>query len=299
MGKDLAAAFPEARQVYETADAALAPHGLVVSKVSWEGTEAELKETAVTQPAILTHAVAVLAVLKARGISARIAAGHSLGEYAALVAAGALAFEDAVVLVRRRGLFMQEAVPIGQGAMAAVLGLGAEVIADVCAESARATGQACAVANYNSPEQTVIAGSAAAVANASEALKGRGAKRVLPLPVSAPFHCELMKQAAERLAPFLAETVFSPMSFPVVTNVDAAPTTDPERARQKLVAQVCAPVRWVQTAALLSETADGGVEVGPGAVLAGLCKRIVKAWPVRSTSTVDGVEQALRELAPA
>ena len=299
MGKDLAAAFPEARRVYETADAALAPHGLAVSKVSWEGTDAELKETAVTQPAILTHAIAVHAVLAARGVSARIAAGHSLGEYAALVAAGALAFEDAVVLVRRRGLFMQEAVPIGQGAMAAVIGLGADVIADVCAEAARATGQSCAVANYNSPEQTVIAGAAGAVARASEELKARGAKRVLSLPVSAPFHCALMTKAEERLRPFLFETTFGEMAFPVVTNVDAAPTTDPERAREKLVAQVCAPVRWVQTAALLSESADAGVEVGPGTVLSGLCKRIVKAWPVRTTSTAEGVEQALRELAPA
>jgi [acyl-carrier-protein] S-malonyltransferase len=298
MGKDIAAAFPEARRVYETADAALAPHGLVVSRVSWEGTDAELKETAVTQPAILTHAIAVNAVLTARGLAPRIAAGHSLGEYAALVAAGALAFEDAVVLVRRRGQFMQDAVPIGKGAMAAVIGLGADVIADVCAEASRATGECCSVANYNSPEQTVVAGSAAAVANASEALKARGAKRVLPLPVSAPFHCELMKKAEARLAPFLAETPFSPMAFPVVTNVDAAPTTDPERARQKLVQQVCAPVRWVQTAALLSESAESGVEVGPGTVLAGLCKRIVKGWPVKTTSTVEGVEQVLNELAP-
>jgi [acyl-carrier-protein] S-malonyltransferase len=299
MGKDLAAAFPEARQVYETADAALAPHGLSVSTVSFEGTDAELKETAVTQPAILTHAVAVFSVLRARGLAPVIAAGHSLGEYAALVAAGALRFEDAVVLVRRRGLFMQEAVPIGQGAMAAVLGLDAAAIADACGEAASATGETCAVANYNSPEQTVIAGTAGAVASAAEMLKAKGAKRVLPLPVSAPFHCALMKKAEEQLTPYLQEATFSELQFPVVSNVDAQPNRDPARARQNLILQVCAPVRWVESATHLSTAADSGIEVGPGSVLAGLGKRIAKAWPVRSTSTVTGVEAVLRELAPA
>jgi [acyl-carrier-protein] S-malonyltransferase len=299
MGKDLAAAFPEARQVYESADAALAPHGLSLSSVCFEGTDAELRETAVTQPAILTHSLAVFAVLRARGIAPVIASGHSLGEYAALVAAGALAFEDAVVLVRRRGLFMQEAVPIGRGAMSAVIGLDSDAVADACGDAALATGETCAVANYNSPEQTVIAGTAAAVAKAGEILKAAGAKRVLPLPVSAPFHCALMKPAQEKLTPYLQETTFSEMAYPVVTNVDAAANLDPARARQALVLQVASPVRWVQCAALLGASADSGVEVGPGAVLAGLCKRIAKGWPVRSTSTVEGVEQVLRELAPA
>ncbi len=297
MGKDLAAAFPEARQVYESADAALAPHGLRVSTISFEGTDAELKETAVTQPAILTHAIAVFSVLRARGIAPVVAAGHSLGEYAALVAAGALAFEDAVVLVRRRGLFMQEAVPLGKGAMAAVIGLDPKTIAEVCGETALATGETCAVANYNAPEQTVIAGTASAVASASDVLKAKGAKRVLPLPVSAPFHCALMSQACDQLTPYLQEAKFSPLTFPVVTNVDAKPNSDPERARDALVLQVCAPVRWVETVGVLASAADSGVEVGPGAVLAGLSKRVAKDWPVKTTSTAEGVEKLLAELA--
>jgi [acyl-carrier-protein] S-malonyltransferase len=299
MGKDLVERFPEAKQVYERADAALAPFGVSISKLSFEGTEADLKQTAITQPAILTHSAAVFAVLRARGVAPTIAAGHSLGEYSALVAAGALAIDDAVPLVHRRGTFMQEAVPAGQGAMSAVIGLDPAEVARVCAEAAEATGEACAAANYNSPEQTVIAGTAAAVARAGELLKAKGAKRVLPLPVSAPFHCALMAPAAEKLLPYLQETTFSDMTFPVITNVDVIPNMDFAAAREALVRQVCSPVRWVETVKLLATLSESGIEVGPGAVLQGLAKRIEKAWVVKTTSTADGVEALLRELAPS
>jgi len=291
MGTDLFERFPEARAVYERADAALAPLGLDVSKVSFEGTDEDLKQTAVTQPAILTHSVAVWEVLRARGLSPRVAAGHSLGEYSALVAAGALSLEDAVVLVRRRGLFMQEAVPAGKGAMSAVIGLAPEDVEAACAEAAMTTGEACAAANFNSPEQTVIAGTAGAVAKAAELLKDKGAKRILPLPVSAPFHCALMKPALEKLAPFLDATAFSPMAFPVVTNVDAASNADPDAAREALKRQICSPVRWVETVHYLAGASASGIECGPGAVLQGLAKRIVKEWPVATTSDAAGIEK--------
>jgi [acyl-carrier-protein] S-malonyltransferase len=285
MGWDLAEAFPEARRVYERADAALQPLGLSVSKVSFEGSDDDLKQTAVTQPAIVAHAVAVLEVLKAKGVAPSAAAGHSLGEYAALVAAGALSLEDALVLVRRRGLFMQEAVPAGRGAMAAVVGLAPEAVIEACAQAAAETGEVCSAANFNSPEQTVVAGTVSGVARAGEILKAKGAKRVLPLPVSAPFHCALMKPAEEKLVPFLSAATFRPLKIPVVTNVDARETTDPEVARESLRRQICSPVRWVESVQRLAALAPSAVEAGPGTVLAGLARRIVKEWPVKTTST--------------
>ena len=293
MGKDLSERHAEARAVYERADAALGPLGLTVSAVSFEGSEEELKQTSVTQPAILTHSIAVWEVLRARGVAPALTAGHSLGEYSALVAAGALSLEDALVLVRRRGLFMQEAVPAGAGAMSAVIGLAPEDVAAACAEAASTAGGTCAPANYNAPEQTVIAGTAGAVAKATEILKGKGAKRVLPLPVSAPFHCALMQPAAEKLAPFLEATRFFPLAFPVVTNVDAAPNADPAAAREALRRQVCSPVRWVETVRFLSGAAPAAIECGPGSVLAGLAKRIAKDWPVTATSDAAGLERLL------
>jgi [acyl-carrier-protein] S-malonyltransferase len=293
MGRDLAAAFPEARAVYDRADAALAPFHLSISRVSFEGTEEELKLTAVTQPAILVHSVAVFEVLRSRGLAPALLAGHSLGEWSALVAAGALTLEDAVVLVHRRGTFMQEAVPAGQGAMSAVIGLDGPAVAAACAEIAGETGEAVSAANFNSPEQTVIAGTAGAVAKASELLKQRGAKRVLPLPVSAPFHCALMKPAEERLTPFLAAAPFADISVPLVTNVDALPNASGTAAREALRRQVCSPVRWVETVELLARESEGAVEVGPGAVLAGLAKRIAREWPVRATSDAEGVRKLL------
>jgi len=293
MGRDLAAVFPEARTVYDRADAALAPFRLSISKVSFEGTEEELKRTAVTQPAILVHSIAVFEVLKARGLAPAFLAGHSLGEWSALVAAGALPLEEAVVLVHRRGTFMQEAVAAGQGAMGAVIGLDGAAVAAVCAEVAAATGEAVSASTFNSPEQTVIAGTAGAVAKASELLRQRGAKRVLPLPVSAPFHCALMKPAEEKLSPFLDAAPFADFSVPVVKNVDVLANLSGEEAREALRRQVCSPVRWVETVERLARETEGAIEVGPGTVLAGLAKRIAKEWPVRTTSDAEGVRRLL------
>ncbi|HPA52542.1 MAG TPA: ACP S-malonyltransferase [Thermoanaerobaculia bacterium] len=293
MGRDLVNAFPEARAVYERADAALAPFGLAISRVSFEGTDEELKRTAVTQPAILVHSVAVFEVLKARGLTPTMLAGHSLGEWSALVAAGALSLEEAVVLVHRRGTFMQEAVPAGEGAMGAVLGLDGALVAEACAEVESATGEAVSAANFNSPEQTVIAGTTNAVAKAGELLRQKGAKRVLPLPVSAPFHCALMKPAEEKLGPFLDAAPFSDLAVPVVTNVDVLANLSGAEAREALRRQVCSPVRWVETVQRLSRDTEGAIEVGPGTVLAGLAKRIAKDWLVRTTSDAEGIGKLL------
>ena len=293
MGRDLAAAYPEARAVYDRADAALAPFRLSISHVSFEGTEEELKRTAVTQPAILTHSIAVFEVLRAKGLTPSLLAGHSLGEWSALVAAGSLPLEEAVVLVHRRGAFMQEAVAAGQGAMGAVIGLDGAAVAAACAEIAAATGEAVSAANFNSPEQTVIAGTAGAVAKASELLKQRGAKRVLPLAVSAPFHCALMKPAEEKLSPFLDAAPFADLDVPVVTNVDVLANLSGGEAREALRRQVCSPVRWVETVERLARETEGAIEVGPGTVLAGLAKRIAKDWPVRTTSDAEGIRRLL------
>jgi [acyl-carrier-protein] S-malonyltransferase len=275
MGRDLYDAFPEARAVFEEADAAL---GQPISRICFEGPEEELRRTINTQPAILTHSVAALAAARARFPekvgAAAFAAGHSLGEYSAAVASGAIAFEDAVRIVRERGRLMQEAVPEGVGAMAAIIGLPAPEVAAACGEAARESGLVVSPANANSPEQTVIAGHAEAVARASEICKARGAKRALPLPVSAPFHCALMKPAADGLAPSLDALAIGTPRIPVVTNVDASAASSAEEIRSALKRQVVSCVRWVETIHFL---ADHGVtralEIGPGSVLAGLVKR--------------------------
>ena len=238
-------------------------------------------------------------MLEARGFLPAIAAGHSLGEYSALVAAGALTLEEAVVLVRRRGLFMQEAVPSGEGGMAAVIGMAGSEVAEIAAQAALEVGGVCSAANFNSPEQTVIAGDGGSIAKATELLKARGAKRVLPLPVSAPFHCALMKPAELQLLPFLNATPFRPLAFPVVTNVDVLANSDPDVARESLRRQVCSPVRWVETVESLAKRAPSAIEVGPGSVLCGLSKRIAKEWPVRPTSDAAGLEKLLGELSAA
>lgn len=297
MGKDLYETYPEVREVYDRADAALDPLGVAISRVSFDGTEDQLKLTANTQPAILVHSVAVLAVLKARGIRPVMAAGHSLGEYSALVAAGALTLEDAVVLVRRRGQAMQEAVPVGEGAMAAVIGLDGEQVRLAC-EEVSTDDDICSAANFNSPDQTVIAGTSAAVGRAGDLLKSRGAKRVLPLSVSAPFHCLLMRPAENALWPHLSATKIAPLDFPVVSNVDARAITDPEEARQALRRQVCSPVRWVETLELLSQKTREGLECGPGAVLSGLAKRTVKGWTVRTTTDLAGLVKQFEGQSP-
>ena len=280
MGKSLSEASEPARTVFEEADRVL---GFSLSKLCFEGPEEQLRLTANTQPAILTHSIAAWSDLRARFPErlegAVLAAGHSLGEYSADVAAGALPFARAVALVHARGRFMQEAVPEGVGAMAAIVGLAAEAVDEACREAAN--GETVAPANYNSPEQTVIAGHAAAVARASEACLARGAKRAIPLQVSAPFHCALMSPARERMAPLLAEAPFSDAALPVVTNVDAEPETAGGRLRDALVRQIDSPVRWVASVQRLArEGVDRALEIGPGNVLAGLVKRIERGIKV-------------------
>jgi [acyl-carrier-protein] S-malonyltransferase len=274
MGKALCDISPAARAVFEEADAAL---GFSLSRLCFEGPEEELKRTANTQPAILTHSIAAFRDLQARFPErvdgAAFAAGHSLGEYSANVAAGSLSFGDAVLLVRQRGLFMQEAVPMGAGAMAAIVGLAPEEVAAACREAAQ--GEVVSPANFNSPDQTVIAGTAAAVARASAACTARGARRAIPLAVSAPFHCALMAPARERLRPLLEEARFADAAVPVVTNVDARPETRGSALRDALTRQVDAPVRWVESVrALAAGGVDRGIEIGPGNVLSGLVRRI-------------------------
>lgn len=280
MGKSLSEASEPARTVFEEADRVL---GFSLSKLCFEGPEEQLRLTANTQPAILTHSIAALADLRARFPEklegAVFAAGHSLGEYSAGVAAGAFSFADAVALVRARGTFMQEAVPAGVGAMAAIVGLEPGAVDAACREAAQ--GETVAPANYNSPEQTVIAGHAAAVARASEGCLARGAKRAIALPVSAPFHCALMSPARDRMKPLLEATVFTDAAMPVVTNVDAAPETSGEKLRDALVRQIDSPVRWVETVQRLArEGVDRALEIGPGNVLAGLVRRIDKSIKV-------------------
>jgi [acyl-carrier-protein] S-malonyltransferase len=265
-----------ARSVFEEADAAL---GFSLSRLCFEGPEEELKLTANTQPAILTHSIAAWRDLAARFPErlegAAFAAGHSLGEYSANVAAGALSFTDAVRLVRRRGEFMQNAVPAGVGAMAAILGLEPEAVEAACREAAR--GEVVAPANFNSPEQTVIAGHAEAVARACALLMERGARRAISLPVSAPFHCALMAPARDRMKPLLDTAGFRDARLPVVTNVDAAPASSGAALRDALIRQIDSPVRWVESVQrLAAEGVERGLEIGPGTVLAGLVRRIEK-----------------------
>jgi len=274
MGKELFEKFPVARQVFEEADDAL---GFPISRLCFDGPAEELQLTENTQPAILTVSVAAFRALKEAGISApAFVAGHSLGEYSALVAAGALNLSDAVRTVRARGRYMQEAVPVGTGAMAAVIGGELSAIEKACeAASTHLMGsQVCSVANLNSPSQVVIAGNTEAVNRAIESLKGV-AKRVMKLNVSAPFHCALMKPAQERLAPDLERLEFNEPAMPVVTNVDARATSTPGELRDALVRQVSAPVRWSESMQLLMQQGvDTFVEVGPGKVLTGLMRQL-------------------------
>ncbi|GBC81539.1 Malonyl CoA-acyl carrier protein transacylase [bacterium HR10] len=294
MGRQMAEAYPIARETFERADAAL---GFPLSRLCFEGDEEELKRTENTQPAILTVSFACYRVLEQAGVRPDFVAGHSLGEYTALCAAGSLAFEEAVVLVRRRGQYMQEAVPLGQGAMAAILGSSAELVEDVCREAAQ--GQVCAPANFNSPQQIVIAGHTAAVERAIALARERGARRAVLLPVSAPFHCALMRPAEERLAEDLARVTFADLAIPLVNNVDAALITSGEAARDGLRRQVSRPVRWEESVRrLLAEGVTTFIEVGPGRVLSGLIRAIDRS--VRTLTVEDPVslEETLKELRP-
>jgi [acyl-carrier-protein] S-malonyltransferase len=282
MGRAWAEGFAAARGAFDEASAAL---GFDVAELCWQGPEERLQETANTQPAILTVSVAIARVLAARGIEPVAVAGHSLGEYSAHVAAGTLSLPDAARLVRRRGELMQQAVPLGVGAMAAILGLDPAIVGEVAAQAA--DGEICAVANFNSPEQTVIAGHKAAVERAMSLAKERGAKRAIALPVSAPFHSPLMAPARRGLAPDLERAAFAAPRWPVVVNIDARPVRDGSAAREALVRQIDGPVRWVECMrALAGELGvERFVEVGPGAVLAGLAPRIVPG--ARALSLAD------------
>lgn len=293
MGKDLAAGFPEAGRVFQQADDAL---GEALSTLCFEGPEDRLRLTANTQPAILTTSLAVQAVLVSHGVTWDGVAGHSLGEYSAVGAAGGLGVADLVRAVRRRGELMQQAVPVGVGAMAAVLGPGREVVEAVCRE-ASTDAESVVPANFNAPEQTVIAGHAGAVARAGELLSARGAKRVVPLPVSAPFHSPLMAPAREGLTPVLAELPFAGLSAPLYNNVDALPVERADEVRDGLVRQVDAPVRWVELIQrMVHDGFDTFIEVGPGNVLSGLIRRIDRSATTVAVGTVEQAESFLSTL---
>ena len=275
MGKELAALYPVARQTFDEADGAL---GHKLSQLCFEGPEEKLRLTEITQPAILTMSVAAQRVLREKGVSPEFVAGHSLGEYSAHVAAGSLDFADAVRTVRNRGKYMQEAVPVGQGAMAAVLGMPLAEVERICQEAAQ--GQVCSPANINSPEQIVISGSKPAVERAAELAKAGGAKRAIMLPVSAPFHCALMQPAQDRLAKDLQNLTFHRPQLPLVKNVDGELTQDSHVAHQALVSQVTGAVQWVRSMqTLIAQGVELFIEVGPGKVLCGLLRQIDRSKP--------------------
>ncbi len=292
MGKELAALYPVAQETFDEADAAL---GYKLSQLCWEGPEDQLKLTEITQPAILTASVAAWRVLQSKGINPQYVAGHSLGEYSAHVAAGTLDFQDAVRTVRNRGKYMQEAVPVGVGAMAAVLMLPADEVKKVCEEAAQ--GEVCQAANLNSPSQTVISGSKAAVERAAELAKKRGAKRAVMLPVSAPFHCALMQPAQDRLAADLHALAFHNPEVPVLCNVDVVLITTDDAARDTLTRQVTGAVQWEASMRKLIELGvKTFVEVGPGAVLGGLMKQIDKAQTCFNVQDEASLQQAMNGL---
>jgi [acyl-carrier-protein] S-malonyltransferase len=287
MGKALADAFDVCRDTFAEADDAL---GEPLSRLIFEGPEDALRLTENTQPAILTVSIAAYRLLSSRGFEPAMVAGHSLGEYSAHVCAGTIAFADAVRTVRRRGRFMQEAVPVGQGAMAAVIGLDAAVVAQACIDAAQ--GEVVSPANMNMPGQVVIAGATAAVARAGERAKALGAKRVVPLPVSAPFHCAMMKPAEDRLEPLLRGLAVSDPRVPVVANVDAEPKRDGASAIDALVRQVSSPVRWEDVVRrLASEGVRKYVEVGPGTVLCGLGRKIDREAAFANLEDPSGLEK--------
>jgi [acyl-carrier-protein] S-malonyltransferase len=289
MGQALAEAFGEARDTFEEADTAF---GGSLSRLCFEGPEDQLLLTEHAQPAILTVSIAAARVLAAHGIRPDIVAGHSLGEYSANVTAGTFGFGDAVQVVRRRGRYMQEAVPIGEGAMAAILGLDASSVALACEEAAQ--GEVVSPANVNGPGQVVIAGATAAVQRAGECARARGARRVVSLPVSAPFHCALMKPAEARLAPELRALMVQTPRVPIVVNVDAVARTDAASAIEALVRQVSSPVLWEDVVhRLASEGVTTYVEVGPGRVLSGLVRKITKDADVLAFGAPDDLEAIL------
>ena len=297
MGRELAERFPVAAQTFDEADEAL---GFSLSKLCFEGPEADLRLTENTQPAILTVSVAVARVLAEHGVRPALAAGHSLGEWSAHVAAGTLSFADAVRSVKARGRAMQIAVPAGEGAMAAVLSLDPAVVVEVCKEAAEETGLIVQAANFNSPGQTVISGALAAVEKASALAKAKGARRAVMLPVSAPFHCALMQPAQEEVARVLAALALADPGIPVAANVTGGLVTTAEAAKDALIHQVTGAVRWVDCMqALKGAGAELFVEVGPGKVLCGLLKQIDPALKSLNVEDAASLEKTLAELAPA
>jgi [acyl-carrier-protein] S-malonyltransferase len=295
MGRELREKFPAARAVFDEADAAA---GFSVTRLCLEGTEDELKLTENTQPAVLTVSVAALRALEAKGVKPEYVAGHSLGEYSALVSAGVLAFADAVRLVRNRGRYMQEAVPPGEGAMAAILGLAPAQVEEICKQAA--DGEVVAPANLNSPDQTVISGHAAAIKRAVEIASASGAKRAVILPVSAPFHSSLMLPAEKRLEADLAATEFHSPRIPVVSNVDADVIETGEEARSALARQVSRPVRWQDSIReLIALGVDTFVEVGPGKVLTGLLRQIERSVRGFNVEDASSLEAALGKIEQA
>ncbi len=293
MGKDLFDNFPKAREVFEEANDAL---GFKLSEMCFSGTAEDLALTANTQPAILTTSVATFRAMESEGFPLPdFVAGHSLGEYSALVAASALSFSDAVKTVRKRGTYMQKAVPVGVGAMAAILGLPVETVENACVEAAQ--GQVCSPANINSPAQIVIAGNSEAIDRAIEILKERGAKRAIKLNVSAPFHCALMKPAQEKLFGDLQEINFEDLIFPVIENVSAEANTKGERAREALTMQVSAPVRWADSIEnLIAQEVETFVEVGTGKILTGLVRQINRDVRCLNVEDSDGLRNTLETL---
>ncbi|HYR20868.1 MAG TPA: ACP S-malonyltransferase [Myxococcales bacterium] len=299
MGQALAQAYPEARAVLDEADAAL---GGGLLRLLFEGPDEELRKTANTQPAILAVSIAAHRVLvKEAGGRLQLPlfyAGHSLGEYSALVAAGSMQLQDAIRALRARGTFMQDAVPAGEGAMAAILGLEPHQVAQACKDAqAEEPGRVVEPANYNSPEQTVIAGHAPAVDRAISKCKERGAKRALPLPVSAPFHCSLMAPVQPRLAEVLGTIPLKQPSAPIVANVTAEPSTDPARILELLLSQVTAPVRWVESVQRMAMSGvDTLIELGPGKVLTGLSRRIDKKLRAFNVEDPESLRVVLNEV---
>lgn len=287
MGKELAQNFSVARHIFEEANDTL---GFDLTKMCFEGPDEDLKLTANTQPAILTMSIAALRVLEQEtDLKADFVAGHSLGEYSALVASGALAFKDAVHIVRQRGTFMQQAVPVGTGAMAAVLGIDTELLKSLCVQAAQ--GEIVSAANFNSPGQVVIAGHTAAVDRVISLAKENGVRKAMLLPVSAPFHCDLMLPAGEQLKSVLDAITLSNIDIPVVTNVEAVVNDDSSRTKDLLISQVCAPVRWDESVRyMLDNGVDRFIEIGPGKVLSGLIRRIERKTPVANVENIASLQ---------
>ena len=293
MGKELAENFAVVRQTFEEADDALSTK---LSRICFEGPESDLLLTENTQPALLATSIAFLRLLSAEtGLKPVFLAGHSLGEYSALVAAGSLDFSEALRTVRSRGCFMQEAVPVGTGVMAAVLGVEAEIVAEICREAAQ--GEIVVPANFNCPGQIVISGHATAVNRAVEIAKERGIRKVLPLPVSVPSHCSLMTSAGEKLAAVIDTVSVKQLQVPVVSNVEARPYSEAERVKELLVAQISSPVLWESSVKeMAAQGVTSVVEVGPGKVLSGLVKKIDRNLTLNHFDTLDGFKKIIGEV---